>query len=142
MGASEEKTDKSDLKNEIKQEVKSQLKNKLKTGSKRKRKLEVLNKHKPVPLNIANKVMKAICKIIIETEKETSYGTGFFMNYSDSLKCLITNYHVINPNLENENIKIEIHNKNKMKLKFNNRYTKQVFRKTKRYCNDRNKKIR
>ena len=128
MGASEEKTDKSDLKNEIKQEVKSQLKNELKKGSKSKRELEVLNEHKPVQLNIAIKVMKAICKIIIKTKKETLYGTGFFMNYSDSLECLITNYHVINPNLENENIEIEIHNKNKMKLNFNNRYTKYIER--------------
>ena len=43
-----------------------------------KRELEVLNEHKPIPLNIANKVMKAICKIIIETKKGTLYGTGFF----------------------------------------------------------------
>ena len=70
MGASEEKTDKSDLKNEIKQEIKSELKNKLKTESKNKRELEVLNDHKPVPLNIAIRVMKAICKIIIETKKK------------------------------------------------------------------------
>jgi hypothetical protein len=93
-----------------------------------KRELEVLNDHKPVPLNIDIKVMKAICKIIIETNNGTLYGTGFFMNYSDSLKCLVTNYHVINPSLENENIEIEIHNKNKMKLKFNNRYTKYIER--------------
>ena len=132
MGASVDKTDKNDskseLKKEIEQEVKSQLKNELKTESKNKRELEVLNEHKPVPLNIAYKVMKAICKIIIETKKETLYGTGFFMNYSDSLKCLVTNYHVINPSLENEKIEIEIHNKNKMKLKFNNRYTKYIER--------------
>ena len=132
MGASVDETDKNDskseLKKEIEKEVNSELKNELKTESKNKRELEVLNEHKPVPLNIAIKVMKAICKIIIETKKETLYGTGFFMNYSDSLKCLITNYHVINPSLENENIEIEIHNKNKMKLKFNNRYTKYLER--------------
>ena len=93
-----------------------------------KRELEVLNEHKPVPLNIAFEVMKAICKITIKTIKGKLYGTGFFMNYSDSLKCLITNYHVINPSLENEKIEIEIHNKNKMKLKFNNRYTKYLER--------------
>ena len=128
MGASGEnkaKIDsKSDLKNEIKNEIKSELKNELKTGSKNERELQVLNEHKPVPLNIANKVLKAICKIKIETKKGISFGTGFFMKYSDSLKCLMTNYHVINPSLENENIEIEMHNKNKMKLEFNNRYTK------------------
>ena len=119
---------KSGLKKEKKQKIKSERKNKLKYNSKSNRELEVLNEHKPVPLNIAIKVMKAICKIIIETKKGTLYGTGFFMNYSDSLKCLITNYHVINPSLENGNIEIEIHNKNKMKLKFNNRYIKYIER--------------
>ena len=50
------------------------------------------------------------------------------MNYSDSLKCLMTNYHVINPSVEKENIIIEIHNKKKMKLKFKNRFTKYLER--------------
>ena len=50
------------------------------------------------------------------------------MNCSDKLKCLMTNYHVINPNVENENIEIEIHNKKKMKIKFKNRYTKYLKR--------------
>ena len=35
------------------------------------------------------------------------------MNYSDSLKCLMTNYHVINPNIGNGNIEIEIEKHNK-----------------------------
>ena len=48
------------------------------------------------------------------------------MNYSNSLKCLMTNYHVINPSVENENIEIQIHNKKIMKLKFKNRYTKYI----------------
>ena len=38
----------------------------------------------------------------------------------------MTNYHVINPNVENENIEIEIHNKKIMKLKFKGRYTKYI----------------
>ena len=46
-----------------------------------KRDLEVLNDHKPVPINIAIKVMKAICKIIIKTKNGKLYGTGFFMNH-------------------------------------------------------------
>ena len=84
--------------------------------------------HKPVPLDIANEVMKAICKITIGINEPRTYGIGFFLNYSDSLKCLMTNYHVINPSLENENIEIQIHNKKKMKLKLNNRYTKYIER--------------
>ena len=58
---------------------------------------EVLTGHKPIPMNIANKVMKSIGKIIIlNNSGDNSVGTGFFMRISDSLKCLITNYHVLN----------------------------------------------
>ena len=85
---------------------------------------EISTAHKPIPLKIANKVMKSICKIIIKTEKGIFYGTGFFLNYSEQLKYLITNYHVINPSIENENIQIEIYNKKTMKLDLNNRLTK------------------
>ena len=46
------------------------------------------------------------------------------MNYSDTIKCLMTCYHVINPYLEYQNIIIEIHNKKTMNLKFDNRFTK------------------
>ena len=119
---------KKEIKNEIKSEVKKELKNEAKIGIKINPnegiKSEVFTGHKPVPVKIINKVMKSICKITIETKKGKSYGTGFFLNYSNSLKCLITNYHVINPSLENENITIEIHNKKIMKLNFKNRKTK------------------
>ena len=97
-------------------------------GSSSDRQPEKQTGHKPLPLDIANEVMKAICKIAIGTNKGIIYGTGFFMNYSDSLKCLMTNYHVINPSVENENIEIQIHNKKIMKLKFKNRYTKYLKR--------------
>ena len=69
MRESRKKTTKSDLKNEIKKEIKSELKNELKICSINIRELEVLNDHKPVPLNIANKVMKAICKITIKIKE-------------------------------------------------------------------------
>ena len=110
----ENKTEsKSALKSEIKQELKQELKYELKTGAKIKGGPEAYTGHKPVPLKIANKALESICKITVKTNKGILYGTGFFMNYSDSLKCLMTNYHVINPNVENENIEIEIHNKKK-----------------------------
>ena len=71
---------------------------------------EVYTGKKTIPVDIINKVMKAICKITVKTNEGIAYGTGFFMNYSDTLKCLMTNYHVINPSVENGNIEIEIHN--------------------------------
>ena len=89
------------------------------------RKIEVFLGSRPIPLKIIFKVMKSICKIRIKTKKGKSlYGTGFFLNYSEQKKYLMTCYHVINPSFENENIEIEIHNSKTMKLKFKNRFTK------------------
>ena len=79
---------KKEIKNEIKSEVKKELKNEAKIGIKINLnegiKSEVFTGHKPVPVKIINKVMKSICKITIETKKGKSYGTGFFLNYSNS----------------------------------------------------------
>ena len=78
---------------------------------------EIYTGHKPIPMNIAIKVMKSICKITIkEKNGNISYGTGFFMNISNSLKYLVTNYHVINPTIINNKIELEIWNQEKMKL--------------------------
>jgi len=111
-GKKEAKRDsKSDLKNEIKKELKAELKIELKTGSKNEKESGKYTGHKPIPMKIANKVLESICKITVETKEGKSYGTGFFMNCSDSLKCLMANYHVINPSVENENIEVEIHKK-------------------------------
>ena len=97
-------------------------------GASNERQTEAYTGHRPISLKIANKVLESICKITVKKNGGTSYGTGFFMNYSDSLKCLMTNYHVINPGVEKENIEIEIHNNKKMKLKFENRKTKYLKR--------------
>ena len=72
------------------------------------RKPELCRDHKYVPLNIQIEIAKSICKITIKIKgKENNvYGTGFFMNISNSLHYLITNYHVINENIKNENIEI------------------------------------
>ena len=77
--------------------------------------------HKPIKIDIANTVIKSICKISIKMkDQKIKNGTGFFMNISNSIKYLITNYHVINPDLINEYIEIEIWNHKKMKLNLNN----------------------
>ena len=114
--------DKNELKNEIKEELKTELKNEFKIGTKS----EVIMGHRPIPLKIANKVMKSICKITIDSKKGIAYGTGFFLNYSDEMKYLMTCFHVINPSLEKENIEIEIYNEKTMKLNFKNRFTKYI----------------
>ena len=67
---------------------------------------------------------KAVCKIGIETNGGMAHGTGFFLNYSDSKKFLMTCYHVINPTLEKNKIELEIHNQKIIQLKFQDRYTK------------------
>ena len=83
------------------------------------------HEHKPVLMKIAEKVAKSICKITIRTKDNyVRYGTGFFMKFSDCLKFLITNYHVIDHNTVNENIELEILNNKKMKLVVSNSYIK------------------
>ena len=85
---------------------------------------EIFTGHLPIKMNIAVQVSKSICKIIINKDEEINYGTGFFMKFSSSLKCLITNYHVINNNLKDEQIELEIYNQKIMKLLVNNRFIK------------------
>ena len=84
---------------------------------------QVAGDHKPVPLEDANELSKSICKILtIRAGNKRNSGTGFFMDYK-SLKCLITNYHVISNDLMYENIELEISNKKiKLKLDYNYRY--------------------
>ena len=72
---------------------------------------EVSTGHKQIDINIAFKAMKSICNMTIDYYDGKKFGTGFFMKISDSLKFLITNYHVLNPQLINKNIKIELYNK-------------------------------
>ena len=128
MGASGSKEERNEMKKELKNELKNEIKNELKNEPKIDGKNEVIIGSKPIPLKIANKVNKAICKITIETNEGIAHGTGFFLNYSDSKKFLMTCYHVINPKLENNKIELEIHDKKVMQLKFKNRFTKYMDR--------------
>ena len=75
---------------------------------------QALHGHPPIPLNLALEAMKSICKISYHYNNQITFGTGFFMKYSDTLQLLITNYHVIYPKLINNNIQIEIWNNKKM----------------------------
>ena len=80
---------------------------------------EIYLGHKPVPLDIAFKVTKSICKITIKINANVKNGTGFFMKISNNLLYLITNYHIINPNIINEDIEIEIWNHKKIYFDLN-----------------------
>ena len=88
------------------------------------RKNEAMNGHPPIPIKLTIEAMKSICKISYYYNNKTTFGTGFFMKYSDSLKLFITNYHVIFPSLINNNIEIEIWNNKKIKLNLIGRYIK------------------
>ena len=70
------------------------------------------------------KTVNSICKIIINQNNETYYGTGFFMKFSGSLKFLITCCHVIPPELKNQRIKLEIWENKKLELDLCGRYIK------------------
>ena len=80
---------------------------------------EVSTGHKQIDINIAMKAIKSICKLTILYNNTYNFGTGFFLKISDSLKYLVTNYHVLNPHLINSNIKIELYNKKEITLNLN-----------------------
>ena len=77
-----------------------------------------------IPIQITNKIIKSICIITIKKKEELIYGTGFFLKFSESLKYLFTNYQTINPNSINENIELEIWNKENMILNISERHIK------------------
>ena len=85
---------------------------------------EALNDHRPIPMKLADKAKLAICKISYRYNNKKTLGTGFFMKYSDTLKLLITNYHVIYPELMNSNIQVEIWNNKKFIINLQGRYIK------------------
>jgi len=88
---------------------------------KAKKKDEIIIGPKPVPMDAANKAIKSICKITTKMPNDQiGNGTGFFMKVSDSMKCLITNYHVVDPKLINNIIEIEVWNHTNFKLDLNN----------------------
>ena len=88
------------------------------------RKNEAMHGHPPIPTKSIIEAMKSICKISYYYDNKTTFGTGFFMKYSDSLKLLITNYHIIFPDLINNNIQIEIWNNKKMTFNLKGRYNR------------------
>ena len=93
-----------------------------KSNSTKRRKDELSTGHKPIPVDMANKVVQSICKITAtyDNSDRHTFGTGFFMNIN-SLNYLITNNHVISKDIIYKNIEIKIHNNNIFKLKLENR---------------------
>ena len=49
----------------------------------------IISDNIPIPMDITNKVIKSICKIIIKNNGVISYGTGFFMKISDKKNILL-----------------------------------------------------
>ena len=80
------------------------------------RKPELFTGNPTIPIEMINEVLGSICKITIKKKEQYINGTGFFMKINNSLKYLITNYHIISEKELNEDIEIEIHNHKKMKL--------------------------
>ena len=73
-----------------------------------------------IPLSVINKVSKSICKIFYKENDKDINGTGFFMLLNNNVKRLITNYHVINENIDN--INIILYNNKKIKINLKKRY--------------------
>ena len=85
---------------------------------------ELYERYKPIPISIANKALKSICKITVKTNKGIIFGNGFFMNIDNSKRYLITCNHIISQKVIYDEILIEIHNHKIMKLNMNNREIK------------------
>ena len=81
---------------------------------------ELLTGHKPVPIEIIDKVKKSICKIIIKDKEKINYGSGFFMKIDNSKKYLITNHHNISSETINKDINLELYNLKMIKLNLYN----------------------
>ena len=84
------------------------------------KKLELCTGNKSIPINIAFKALKSICKIIIKTNEGNIYRTGFFMKINESQKYLITNYNIKFKKVINDDIIIEIYNHKKFNLNIKN----------------------
>ncbi len=78
--------------------------------------------HIPIPMNIASKVLRCVCKTKINFKEYTGINTGFFFRSSDGSKFLIPGIR----SLKNSNVNIyfEIWNKKIMNLTFNDRFIK------------------
>ena len=83
-----------------------------------------LGRNRPIPLDVINKIVKSVFKIIIPNKTKDFYGTGFFMKISDSEDYFITNNHVINQDILNRYIEIQLYNKKRKKLNLNDRIIK------------------
>ena len=79
------------------------------------------NNYFPGNKKIIDKYQKSLCRINIKVKGENRMATGFFMNIDNSKKYLITAYHSINEKVINDDIRLEIYNKNIMVLKPENR---------------------
>jgi len=55
-----------------------------------------LGRKRPIPVDIINKTVKSVCKIIIYNKPKNIYGDGFFMKIYDSEENFLTNNHSIN----------------------------------------------
>ena len=70
--------------------------------------------HKPINLDLLDKLKKSICKIFDDQKDKYIFGTGFFMIYNNN-KYLLTCFHVMK-NCPLTNVNIELWNKKLFKF--------------------------
>ena len=78
MGAAGNNKMEDELKLKFKSDLKNEIQKELSNDAIKDRKSEIILGPKLIPLKIANKVNKAVCKIRIETTGGIAHGTGFF----------------------------------------------------------------
>jgi len=81
--------------------------------------------HKPISLELLDKLRKSICKIFNNQKNKYNFGTGFFMIYNNN-KYLLTCLHVIKES-QIINVNIELLNKNIFKFSLLDRYFSFLF---------------
>ena len=75
-------------------------------------------------VNKALKASKSVCKIFYQKNNKKFSVTGFFMIINKDLKCLISNYYIINEDLINKSINIKLYDKTQISIKLKNRFYK------------------
>ena len=63
---------------------------------------------KPVTIEGTIKILEQLKNCICKIENKNDKGTGFFCSINDNIKVLITNNHIIDEEIINENEKIEV----------------------------------
>lgn len=76
-----------------------------------------IDKSQSLSLALIKESTKSICQIIKHSKEGIMFGAGFFTNFGESKKYVITNYHIIYDSMVNDKIELKIYNGKKISIK-------------------------